>query len=275
MRRSLIAMTAVAVFCLCRSAHAGMIGINFDGSTVLIDEATGTFSPLGPTGFGSTNSLAASAGGVLYTATALLAPLENVLLTIDPLTGAGTTLATLDFGGALVDIRAMAVRPSDDALFAISAGGTIFTFDTNLYRINPATGIGTFIAFPGSFGVQGLDFSPGGVLYGWSIFIGLVTIDQATGAIADVNPLDDGGLLQSIAFSPTGGLYGASIGQLFTIDLATGIETPLGPGGFSSLRGIEFVPTATVPGPATVTLVGFGLAATALRARLRRRGQQV
>ncbi len=141
MRRSLIAIAVLAALLVGSEGRAGMIGISFDGSTVAIDDATGLFSPLGATGFSSTNSLAATAAGTLFSATDLLAPFSNTLLTIDPLTGAGTAVATLDFGGALTDVRSMAIRPGDDALFAISAGGTIFTFDSNLYRVDTSTGI--------------------------------------------------------------------------------------------------------------------------------------
>lgn len=101
------------------------------------------------------------------------------------------------------------------------------------------------------------------------MFLGLVTIDVSSGVVNDVNSLVAGDLLQSIAFSPSGALFGASLTQLYTIDPATGVQTPFGPGGFEGLRGIEFVPA--VPEPGAMTLVGLGMAAAAIGTRLRRR----
>ena len=157
-----------------------------------------------------------------------------------------------------------AVSPQN-VLYAVNNTGPAGQTDTHdLYTIDVSSGVGTHIGVTG-IGVQGLDFSPTGVLYGWDIFTGLVTIDAATGAATDVNPAV-GGLsypIQTIGFAPDGTLYGA-FNSLFTMAFATGIPTLVGAGGYSDVRGIEFL---AVPEPGSVALLALGLLVIVLTTR--------
>jgi hypothetical protein len=138
----------------------------------------------------------------------------------------------------------------------------------DLYRINSATGVGTFIATL-SNSSQALDFDAVGNLWGYNGSnsfglgngIGLMRIDPQTGVVTDVNPSVDGlPDMQSIVFGPDGTLYGAG-GVLYQIDKITGTTQVIGGGGYVQLRGIEFVPE---PG-------GMLLMSSSLLCRLARR----
>ena len=245
------------------AAKADMIGVSWNSANspvVQINETTGTGTTVGLSGFFGLNSLAIDNVGTLYSATDHIdaTPPLLRLVKINPTTGAGTAGAILDFGAVQPAVRALAFSPQD-VLYAINnTGPPGQTVTHDLYTIDVNSGTGTFIGVTG-IGIQGLDFSPSGVLYGWDIFLGLVTIDPATGVATDVNPAV-GGLsfpIQTIAFSPNGVLYGA-YNSLFTIDISTGIPTPVGSGGYTDVRGIEFL---AVPEPGSAALLALALLA--------------
>ncbi len=229
-----------AVLALPTYTKADIIGVSWGvDSVVRINESTGVGAAIGHSGFSSLNSLAVNGSGTIYSA-------DSRLVTIDPSTGAGTAGATLNFGGVNVDVRGLAFS-AGNVLFAINS-----RLDTSspdyLYTINTATGVGTLIGSTGLSAIQGLDFSPNGILYAWDVIVGLTTINPATGVATDVGPA--GGLvgqIQSIAFAPDGTLYGAR-DALFTINVATGDATLVGSGGYSDVRGIVYIPEPTIAG---------------------------
>ncbi|MFO1054611.1 MAG: hypothetical protein U1F36_20500 [Planctomycetota bacterium] len=141
-------------------------------------------------------------------------------------------------------VRAMAVR-RDGRLYAIQNGGgtTGTTVPDLLYAIDPNNGAATLIGSTSAFvGIQGLAFGANNVLYGWDTNAGLVTISMATGATTDVNPAVGATVdIQALGFAPGNVLYGAR-NALYRIDTATGVPTLIGSGGYTDLRGLEFVP---------------------------------
>lgn len=282
------AILVPAVFCLSlfalgptAPALGALLAVNFGGGNTVpsqlfsVNEATGAATAIGSTGSFALNSLAATPAGELYTvgtSPGTSGSLANVLLRINPATGAATPVATLSLGGGRngASIRAMAFSPAG-VLFAVYSsnppGSSVFAVP-ELFTINPSSGVGTLVGSLGEHAVQAMDFSPGGVLYGYALNatvggagVGLVTINPATAAVADVNPAVPGTTNgQGLSFTPDGTLYGGNT-TLVRIDPATAIETSIGPTG-ADLRGFEVVPEPSA---------AFGLAAAALAATGRRR----
>jgi len=182
----------------------------------------------------------------------------GVLLTVDRCTGLGTKVNP---AGAPQGVL---------AALAFSPQGTLFGVDSELYTINPTTGVKTLV---GSLGivnpVGGADFDPTllttDVLYGVELTPGgsttaprLVTINTATGVATVVATLSvDVGRIGSIAFTPTGGLLGSAFGGtpgniLFDLNKSTGAVSNVRTvsGGFPP-QGMGFAaPCAdTVPPP--------------------------
>ena len=216
---------------------ATLVACNQSGSVFKIDESTGVGSLVGSTGFIGTNSLARDDAGTLYS-------VPGPLITIDPTTGVGTLKTNVT---PPTDVRGLAFSPTN-ALFAIRYGGPVGSIDgpDDLVTIDVATGGVKLVGPTGFNGIQALEFSPSGTLYGWDLKKGLVTIDPGTGAATLVNPGSPpppGVDIQSLAFSPNGTLYGARE-VLYRVDTSTGATTLVGSGGYTDVRGIEFLKAA-------------------------------
>jgi hypothetical protein len=154
----------------------------------------------------------------------------GVLLTVDPATGQGTSVSSAPQGvlGAL----------------AFSPSGALYGVNTELYAVDPTTGVKTLIGPLGS-GVQvaGADFDCSGTLYGVELRSGperLVTINTGTGAATEVATLSqDIGIIGSIAFMPSGVLVGSGFDGpfgdiLFDLDITgavTNVRSISGTGG--------------------------------------------
>lgn len=244
------------------TAQADIIAIEFGGAVVDIDSSTGAATPVGPSGVnGALNAMARDGGGTLYSAGATGLNNDTNLYTLDALTGLATDVANLSFGAEVVSVRGMAFSAAD-TLFAVNNGGGLTSTGVtdNLFTVNTTTGVGTLIgATSGFMGIQGLAFSPLDMLFAWDVGAGLLTIDPLTGVATDVNPaVGSTANIQTLAFAPDGTLYGAS-NDLFTIALATGATTLVGSGGYTDVRGMEFL-VNPIPEPQTYTLVALGLA---------------
>jgi hypothetical protein len=252
----------VALVCWCsQPARAfDLMSVSYlNGPVARINPLTGSGVPIGVPGFATLNSLAANGAGTFYSASG------SSLVTINPITGAGTQVATLNFGANAPDVRGLAISPAG-VLYAANDGGLGSDL---LYTVDTATGQATLVGSTGVAGIQALEFSGTGVLYGWEVGtfgpgMGLVTINPLTGAVTDVNPAIGGNSaqIQGLAFGPNGLLYGAR-DALYTIDLATGAIILVGSGGYSDVRGL-----AVVPEPSTAVLLVLGASMRLLRRRL-------
>ena len=109
MKKRLFLLVLCGVLLIPSYATAKLIGVSWsltNSPVVTIDEATGTGSTVGPSGFAFLNSLAKDGSGVLYSVS------DNKLIKIDPATGLGTVVVTLNFGVTPPNVRGLAFRPS-------------------------------------------------------------------------------------------------------------------------------------------------------------------
>jgi hypothetical protein len=147
---------------------------------------------------------------------------------------------------------------SCDFLYGAATGTTSGNAPSDLYKIDPSTGVATLIGPIGFNGVTGLSFAPDGTLYGTcrDPLIGdalLITIDMMTGAGTAVGRVATTGTGQwsvpDISFRSNGVLYGYGDGpdQLITIDRTTGQGTAVGPTGYGGGgNGMDFAPNGTL-----------------------------
>jgi hypothetical protein len=200
------------------------------------------------------NSLAQDAQGRLFSVS------QGQLVQIDPYALTLTPVLTLH---GLGGFTGLAFSPVGE-LFAVERGGN--SDNDPLFRIDTHTGNVTLVGDTGFYRLQDLAYSPSGILYGWSLLSGLITIDPQTGRGTDVNPgVDAPAEIQALAFAPDGTLYGAR-DALFRIDPATGVPVQIGSGGYSDIRGL-----AVIPEPALVRLVSLGLCGLLLQMWHRRK----
>lgn len=236
-------------------AAQDMIGVSWTGSVYSLDSATGSGSLIGASGYTQVNNMAKSPSGTLYACAGYGVPCT--VIEINPTTGAGTMVSTTTVNS----VRGMSYFGNTLYLVNDSSGTGVGLDD--LYKLDPVSGVATFIGSTGFTGVQGLG-AANGVLYGWDINYGLLTINPATGAATDVNASVGGTGIQNLCANASGELYGGQY-SLYKIDAMTGVSTLVGSGGYSDLRGMEFIgsggpsftltKTGTCPGPVTLSSV--------------------
>lgn len=268
MRRLLIATSIVGLTMLgmagTASAASTLFAVESNGSggtLHTLDQSAGTSSSVGAIGFnwpGDLTSDIRNAVPVLY------APdiNTNQLLTIDPVTGAGTAVGGFGTNNSMVSI---AFDNVSGKLYGTTALGFGAAGD-ELYEINPATGAANFIGALGVNNVYALAFDNTGVLYGVGQDRGaLFTISTITGAANLVAPVSLGFIFDIAARPEDGVMFAVDSGtnSLYTMDLTTGATTLVGPYNPANMVGLAFVPE-----PATMSLLAIG---AGLLARRRRR----
>jgi hypothetical protein len=257
-------LLVAVIFLLGASARGDFLGVGWDSTNspvVRINETTGASVSVGLSGFSHLNSLAINSVGNIF------ATSPNTLITINPSTGEGTTIALLN-----ADIRGLTFA-SGDVLYGIRDVGESKSDD--LVTINASSGAVSLVSTTSLPGLQSLEFSLEGTLYSWDIGSGylssghgLVTINPITGAATPVSPSIGTINIQTLSFGSNGILYGAGTNKLYTINTNTGEATLVGTGGLFDIRGM--VCLNSVPEPSTLALLGMvalGLLAYACRQR--------
>lgn len=162
---------------------------------------------------------------------------SNTLITIDPVTGLGTSTGVTVTG----------IDNSPDMAFA--ADGTLYVWNDpsadDLYTVDLMTGVATLVGESGiSTAALGLDINSAGTIFAKS-GTAVYTIDPTTGAatfLVSITGADPG---NALAFDAADTLYtleragGDSL--IYTIDLTTGVATLVGATGVSNLAALAFL----------------------------------
>lgn len=214
----------------CGSAMAAddIVAVSWSGDVHTIDSSTGVGNLLnGSRLYPSLNASAKDSAGVIYSASGA------TLVTVDPATGVVTAGPTMGING----IRGMAFGPGN-VLYAYNDEG--FGTPDVLYTIDTTSGATTRIGLASDTGIQGMAINSQGRAYVWDIANGLATADLATGATSDVSGLPGSGDIQCLAFDANDNLWGARA-ALFQISTIDGSISLVGSGGYSDVRGMEFI----------------------------------
>ncbi len=245
---------AFAVFCdegdpctfdeCVRCEDAGLLGAAFAGPNGLadlmrIDPTSGATALIGPIGFERVSGMDFDREtGVLYaTGERADGTNTNVLIAIDPATGAGNEIGPtgLPFPGPLVAESDISIRHSD---------GTIYAYlepNDGVATIDRVTGAATFLGFSGiSGGGNGVAFSEGDVLF-HADHVNVHTLDQTTGA-ATLGPA-----ISWSGFPPPTGVF-----RVVAIDtncngrFFVAVKDAFGPGGGPTYLGVLDTSSGTV-----------------------------
>ena len=289
---------------------ADLVGIDFlnvqDASLVSsIDMFSGTGTPIGQTFLtndqgspvslvGGFNSLAFDPGKGLVSVVDGDDLLSGTLVALGEMALGNTSffevdpISTLNLGAQSTDVRALSFDLSGTLYMVNNDGNSADQLDDFLFSLamddfasGNATLVGQIMLADQTAlkGVQAMATSPLGTFFGWDVFLGLVSIDPASGIATDIDPgdnFDQGsgeglpggvspGVIQGLAFKG-GSLFGAR-NDLFEIDTSSGQATLVGGiGGDGDIRGL-----AVVPEPSTWALLSLGLLALLVVARRRQR----
>src|SRR5688500_10110477 len=234
------------------SAFAGISVIGYsvqsngDDHLYEINFGTGVATDLGLVGFDDAEGMTMGPGGTIYAAGGTVQALWNITTPPGSLIGAMGTLSGVDSG---MDMH------GNGTVYLVSAG--IGGSGTELYTINPATGLATSIGM-GTYFADNLAISNAGIAYaGDFIFENeLYTVNLATGQQTLVGAMGIDPFAQAgTDFGSDGILYALlSSGEWYTLDTATGAAT-LG-GSIRSatgapLTGWEGLAMNPVPEPGT------------------------
>ena len=243
--RLFVIAVAVAIAVGPGLALATMLGTGFDGTLYQIEEADGSGSAIGAAGSGL-NSAASDGNGLVYSVTndtlveiqsdgssilgaqldraidargiafslgGVLFAIEgefgfddDILVTIDVVTGAVATIGSM----GIDQVQGLAFAPN----------GTLYAWDGNagLLTVDPSTGLATDVnpAEGGTFAIQTIEFAPDGTLYGGNEELFEISVaDGTTSTIGSGNYTD----VRGLAFLPEPGIGLLTLAGVLTLGL--------------------------------------------------------
>ncbi len=154
------------------------------------------------------------------------------ILTIDPVTGAGTTVGSSSFN----EVTSISINPVDGKIYGLIAG----TGSSELVIINAAEGDAYLKYILNIPSMAGIAFDTTGTLYGITRTGDLYTIDETTGTSNFI--VDAVGSYLGLTFHPqTNELWatsrafvGANVDAIFTVNITTGDTTIVGRTGLGT-----------------------------------------
>jgi hypothetical protein len=227
---------SVPVQILYGAAHTGPQGLS---TFYALDPLSGRAIRLGPIGFQRISGMAVAASGTVYATGVHPLTRQHVLLTIDPVTGAGTAIGPTGVEAlGLHTVTDLTFRHADQVLYAyLATGDAVGTIDLATAQV---TVLGATDVRPGN----GLAFSPTDTLW-HADHSALSMVEQVSGVVTLVVPLtfaspaDNRPRINALDFHPDTGVLFASLADgsaqegaenyLATIDTSTGVVTIIGP----------------------------------------------
>ena len=246
-----------------RPANATLFATARAGAVLLaMDVDEGTSTVIGNTGLPLQSVALALApdGTAAYTVASTQNAAEAHLARIDLATGAGTPIGDQPLGQDLY-IMGMTLSP-DGMLYAAGDFDPASPTFNSLYTLDPTTGVPTRV---GSFDVgstksayiMSFTWDAEGNMYGASM-MSLYMIDRATGSATKLvdftGAATDPPKIMGIAFDENGDLYAADYVDLpeggstiYTVELQTGLLTPVFKTGVAFVHNIAFEPNHEAP----------------------------
>lgn len=147
-----------------------------------------------------------------------------------------------DTAPSAVDLGETGVVLSDVAVDPVT--GKVYAIDlagpNTLYSVNSATAAVTAIGTTGSTVIMNaLEFDTAGTLYGWGNLVGDLFTIDVNSGLATKVGATGGLSAGDLTFDLDGSIFGASTTGLYRIDPATGIGAFVGPFGVLDIFGIE------------------------------------
>jgi hypothetical protein len=281
MRKTLIKVGLLAACAVGMSADTILVS-GTNNNLYSLNPTTGALTLIGAMGV-EMFDIALTPGGQLYGVGPYTGSSFSGLYSINPNTGASTLIGT----NTGADLNSFDIGPNGTA-YATQGGISPSTPGNSFYTLNLGTGVATLVSAGNTYNSAGdLDFI-GGTLYLTSLTgipFGstsdhLFTVNPATGAGTDLGSIGFSSVFGLAYQQSNNTLYGianptATSAEVITIDPATGAGS--GPvaitlGGTAIAFNITGMAVADVPEPATLGVVGLGLAGIfGLVARRRRK----